>query len=261
MTERQKAWIAWAIVAGAIVAGAIVVAGFLVPAPPQVAAPQVQATAIYPSGAIYFAEGGKSQVFQSGASGTYLSGAKLDARSGATVLIDTATITNATVGVLISTTNDIIANGMTARYITATAGVLSVVGRSTFPQGITGNITGTVLGNVTGDLAGNAAVQYITSTVSLRGQDATVLSGLTANYITATTGLSVTGGLFSGPVRFGYVASQADGVAITHGFVVPPTVCIVSAGDNFTATVGTIGATTFAAKVGATGPVYWMCGK
>lgn len=104
MTDKQKQWIAWI-----IVAVAIVVAGFLgvtypVPAPPQNAGQQVVATAIYPTGAIYFAEGGKSQVFQSGSTGTFLSGAKLDARSGATVLLNTATITNAA-ATIVNTTN------------------------------------------------------------------------------------------------------------------------------------------------------------
>jgi len=84
MTDKQKQWIAYA-----IVVVAILVAGFLgvtypVPAPPVAVSSQ---GFNYPPGAIYFAAGGKSQVFQSGSSATYNSGAQLTASSGSTVTL------------------------------------------------------------------------------------------------------------------------------------------------------------------------------
>jgi hypothetical protein len=90
MTDKQKQWLVWG-----ILVVMIAVAGFLgiefpvpVPAPPVAVAPQAFT---YPPGAIYFAEGGKSQVFQSGSSATYNSGAQLTASSGSTVTLNGAT--------------------------------------------------------------------------------------------------------------------------------------------------------------------------
>jgi len=87
MTEKQKQWLAYA-----IVVVAILVAGFLgvtypVPAPPVVVSSQ---GFTYPPGAIYFAAGGKSQVFQDGSSATFNSGAQLTASSGSTVTLSGA---------------------------------------------------------------------------------------------------------------------------------------------------------------------------
>jgi len=67
---------------------------------------------------------------------------------------------------------------------------------------------------------------------------------------------------FTGPIKYGYTASLASGSTVTHGFSVAPTVCIITAQDaTITATITAIGPTVFTATVGATGPVFWMCGK
>jgi len=89
MTDKQKQWLAYA-----IVVAAILVAGFLgvtypVPAPPVVVSSQ---GFNYPPGAIYFAAGGKSQVFQDGSSATFNSGASLTASHGSTVTLSGAAV-------------------------------------------------------------------------------------------------------------------------------------------------------------------------
>jgi hypothetical protein len=63
----------------------------------------------YPAGAIYFAEGGTSQVFQSGASATYNSGATLTASSGSTVTLAGSTDLNSATVV---TTTALAVNGL-----------------------------------------------------------------------------------------------------------------------------------------------------
>jgi len=82
-----------------------------------------------------------------------------------------------------------------------------------------------------------------------------------ARNITATGTIAADSVTFTGPIKYGYVASQVDGADITHGFSTTPTVCIVSATSGYTASVGVITTTLFTANVGATTPVYWMCGK
>jgi len=101
----------------------------------------------------------------------------------------------------------------------------------------------------------------ISATDHLSATSMSVVGDVTARNITTTGTLAADGVTFTGPIKYGYVASQVDGADITHGFSTTPTVCIVSATSGYTASVGVITTTLFTANVGATTPVYWMCGK
>jgi len=77
-----------------------------------------------------------------------------------------------------------------------------------------------------------------------------------------TPTLSIGGVAFSGASKWGYSASQANLSTITHGLGVTPTACIVTPKTaTISATVEAIGTTVFTVSVGATGPVFWMCGQ
>jgi hypothetical protein len=101
----------------------------------------------------------------------------------------------------------------------------------------------------------------ISATDHLSATSMSVVGDVTARNITATGTIAADSVTFTGPIKYGYVASQVDGANITHGFATTPTVCIVSATSGYTASVGVITTTLFTANVGATTPVYWMCGK
>jgi hypothetical protein len=77
--------------------------------------------------------------------------------------------------------------------------------------------------------------------------------------------LSVGGTTFSGPIKYGVKDTILNGSTITHGMGTTPTVCQVEAVNGyFTATVSTIGTTTFVVNTASganQGAVTWWCGK
>jgi len=148
---------------------------------------------------------------------------------------DNATFTTLTVTNLISQSV-----GFSA---TATSTLVDVTARNITTTGAI--TTSTTLGSV-----GAATVGSLTTAGDVAARNITATGTIAADSVT-----------FTGPIKYGYVASQVDGADITHGFSTTPTVCIVSATSGYTASVGVITTTLFTANVGATTPVYWMCGK
>ncbi|GEM_PF-5305485 len=138
---------------------------------------------------------------------------------------------------------------------------------------VTGNLTGT-LGTTNQSNVTNLGTQtYFTAT------NATITTGAvtteTVTSLTATTGaitngtvttatvtsLSLDSGTFSGAFRSGTSATYTSGAAITHGYSVTPTACLVFPQRDVTETV-TLGATTFSSdRATQASPIYWICGK
>ena len=78
--------------------------------------------------------------------------------------------------------------------------------------------------------------------------------------ITATT-LVMGSDSFTGAIKYGTESTYTSGAAITHGFTVTPTACLMFPSRDVTETV-TLGATTFSSdRATQAVPVYWLCGK
>jgi hypothetical protein len=169
MTDKQKQWLVWG-----ILVVMIAVAGFLgiefpvpVPAPPVAVAPQAF---IYPTGAIYFAEGGKSMVFQSGS--------QLTASSGSTVTLDGEVILNSPT--------------ITTEAVTT----LTVSG----PAALNGGLTMDTNKFTVADGTGNTVVSgtlYVTNTTTLVGAASvgslTTAGDMSSRNVTGTGALALTG--------------------------------------------------------------------
>jgi hypothetical protein len=229
MTDKQKQWIAYAIVVVAILVAGFFGVTYPIPAPP--AATVGSQSFIYPPGAIYFAEGGKSQVFQDGSSATYQSGSTLTTASGSTL---------------------------------AMAGWMNATGVITATGGIVGNVTSTGVNTF-----GSVSATYITGTTSISGNLAGNVTSTGSNtfgtasstYLTSTNAISMQGATFTGPVKYGTAASYESAAAITHGFATTPTMCIIFPSRDVTETL-TLAATTFSSdRASQATPVYWVCGK
>ncbi len=205
---------------------------------------------------------------------------------------NTYTVTNGVVALPAGATwyADLVAAGV-LQYTTATGSAmfygpnLMTVGTGAvvdIQSGSSVTLAGSLVGNPV--FSGDIQARNISATGSISGTSFNALTGVSASLsgnvaagsfssvgdaahrnITATGTISLAGGAFSGPIRYGFVASEANGAAITHGFASTPTVCVATpqyaaTGVN-TTTIGTIGATTFTVTMASTGPLFWMCGK
>jgi hypothetical protein len=84
---------------------------------------------------------------------------------------------------------------------------------------------------------------------------------MSSTYLTSTNVISMTGATFTGPLKYGTVATYTTGSAITHGFVSTPTMCLMFPSRDVTETL-TLATTTFASdRASQASPIYWACGK
>ncbi len=142
-------------------------------------------------------------------------------------------------------------------------------GASSFTGGVTANtLTTTLLVSQSVEFSGNATGAYFTGTVSMRAQDATVVNGLAAKYITSTNVISMSGATFTGPIKYGSASNVISGTTIAHGMGTTPTWCALTPSGHVTATynVGALGAVsvTVYSLVEQNPPavtMLWTCGK
>lgn len=140
-------------------------------------------------------------------------------------------------------TNGVNVSGGTVTGTLATAAQPNITSVGTLPTATITDLTST---NVTGTLA-TANQPNITNLG-------------TQTYLTVTNAISMLGQTFSGPVKYGVANNYQSGAAITHGFTMTPTWCLMSAME-LTATV-TLAETTFSSNtVTRSQPAYWMCGR
>ena len=147
--------------------------------------------------------------------------------------------------------------------------VNSATGRQLFHvDGTTGNITAFGIFTPTGAIAATSVSASGAINAATLGANTTITgTTVTAATINATTVVSATAmqigvNTFTGAIHYGITGAYTSGAAITHGFTTAPTMCVVTPNAVISATIGTLGATTFTVTTSANGALLnWMCGK
>lgn len=77
----------------------------------------------------------------------------------------------------------------------------------------------------------------------------------------SATALGINSVTFTGAIKYGVSSTYTSGAAITTGFTVTPTACILFPQRDVTETI-TLGATTISSnRASQSEPLYWMCGQ
>jgi hypothetical protein len=265
-TDKQKQWIVWGVLVLLIATMGFLGINFPVPVPPTPEAGQpVPLATLAPDSFARFGsiEANQLRVKNNEDHTGLETHSGTEAHTGAATFsgvttINDLTATTITATTLISQAVGFNATGPTSLVSTTITGPLTVTGAAILDGGLAMDTDKFTVADTSGNtlIAGTLAAN---GGISVDSTAFTVAD--TTGNVNTTGSLAIGSVTFTGPVKYGYVAAQANGVAIVHGFATTPTVCIVGATGMYTATTGPITTTAFLAYVSATSPVYWMCGK
>ncbi len=148
---------------------------------------------------------------------------------------------------------EIVIDGAAGSTVTTTVGIE-----------IDNNSSGTQTASYAYSINQGTASGHKSWTADLRLQNGETIDNATDGTvnIAGTSPVLAIGGVgFSGPIKYGTAATYTSGAAITHGFTVTPTMCMLQPTRDVTSTL-TIGETTFSSDMASVAtPIYWMCGK
>jgi hypothetical protein len=135
-------------------------------------------------------------------------------------------------------------------------------------QSITGYAQGVRVGQygIVFSTSGSAFQAFDGNSIDLYnalGRHTVSIDGATGNIKAyGTLAIGTAGDVMSGTVKFGAATNYTSGATITHGFASAPTSCVVTPNAVISATIGTLGTTTFTVTTSANAAtIFWFCGK